>query len=1254
MAGISHNITAMGAYRNYSANSNALSRSLEKLSSGYKINRAGDDAAGLAISEKMRAQISGLNVAQKNAKDGISMVQTAEGALTEVHDMLNRMVTLAEQSANGTYSNDLDREQLQKEVVQLRSEINRIADSANFNGIKLLDGSMDSSNKVDLVSTTKTNTTFVAKSWDTFATSDIAPTAFDDNGSYVDGTLGVNTILHKQAGTVGKAEFSVDLNAFKVNGSGALNITVGSTNLRPLNIDAGALSSGSLDAAELTKKIAALYGTDTETINGEEFTVSADGNKLKFESVKNISMGVAVPVTVSMASSVDYVFGSDGAAMAVTGTNTGAKIQFDWASDVGSAEKLALIGTTAAITNSKSFDFTVGVSAELDTASFKGSAAYALTGTSFVTNDGRTAASKATVAYGSTGKITIKTGTGYTASSSAKVGVNVDVTNGNDVEDATVTFNLLYKGGSGGTAKGALSSSTSSLASGATVTIASTTVKNAVEKMQGFLTTTVSANSFGSGKISNISGPGYHEVENSRNPNGVYVDSGVIKISDDATANASDTISLTFDVALSATGAPSAVNLTMDFKVGDFFDGVMPTGSTSVTASKMRTVIANRVQDLFETSKMVKKPDTSFHGTVKATTIGTTTVGTRGTVAASSGALKIKALASKQVKASDTVTVKYSVDNSGLATDAKGDVKIKFKVSDFGLDTFGNNTAITKTVSIDTITSAANKYIANVVNADDFAIGKSFKVDVATGASNSPALKAANATKVASYSTSSGLKLYSDAKTSADLVNFTFSIGVGDAARDVSIQMKLADIASFAGVEIPEKANEYVMISNSQLKSAVEGKMQQLFGEYEDNSPTKTIKLGAAPDGYEYHAVSGDASEGASATTMNFSGGVTVGTQSGTVKATNNVVTIELWSKADGDTAAAKVGTFTVDLSEVSNTVDVLKHYSATDAGPAKTEDPIAQILSYNKLVEAAGTGDYNVKTEVINPGGAEGGSRLASTKLEVSDVFDGKIADGAVLKVGNQNYIFAVGSKSKLTADDDGNILVDLKDIELGNGKSGLDGKELQTALKRLTLAAKGNEMFGVGYDSTAEQITLTENVDYYGDGEGKVLLNTKAKIAEQLAWGKVSSQTVKEVDNASVARVANDLVLQIGDTSDSFNQLKVSMKDMHTDAMGIGSIDISNQEGAQIAVDKIKDAINYVSDMRGTLGATQNRLEHTINNLSVMAENVQDAESTIRDTDVAEEMMAFTKWSILNQAAQAMLAQANQLPQGVLQLLG
>ena len=136
---IQHNITALNAHRNLYNNNSSVGKNLEKLSSGYKINRAGDDAAGLAISEKMRAQITGLDMAKKNAEDGVSLVQTAEGALTEVHSMLNRMVELATQSANGTYSST-NRAEMEKEVKALRAEIDRISNTANFNGTSLFTG----------------------------------------------------------------------------------------------------------------------------------------------------------------------------------------------------------------------------------------------------------------------------------------------------------------------------------------------------------------------------------------------------------------------------------------------------------------------------------------------------------------------------------------------------------------------------------------------------------------------------------------------------------------------------------------------------------------------------------------------------------------------------------------------------------------------------------------------------------------------------------------------------------------------------------------------------------------------------------------------------------------------------------------------------------------------------------------------------------------------------------------------------------
>src|SRR3982751_6098389 len=136
---ITHNSEAMNATRNLQANTAKISQSMERLSSGYRINRAADDAAGLGISESMRSQIRGLGQAQRNTQDGISMVQTAEGNLDEVHSMLQRVRELAVQYKNGSLDTTA-RTAIQNEVNQLSSEISRIGTSAQFNGISLLNG----------------------------------------------------------------------------------------------------------------------------------------------------------------------------------------------------------------------------------------------------------------------------------------------------------------------------------------------------------------------------------------------------------------------------------------------------------------------------------------------------------------------------------------------------------------------------------------------------------------------------------------------------------------------------------------------------------------------------------------------------------------------------------------------------------------------------------------------------------------------------------------------------------------------------------------------------------------------------------------------------------------------------------------------------------------------------------------------------------------------------------------------------------
>ena len=264
--------------------------------------------------------------------------------------------------------------------------------------------------------------------------------------------------------------------------------------------------------------------------------------------------------------------------------------------------------------------------------------------------------------------------------------------------------------------------------------------------------------------------------------------------------------------------------------------------------------------------------------------------------------------------------------------------------------------------------------------------------------------------------------------------------------------------------------------------------------------------------------------------------------------------------------------------------------------------------------------GKFNTGSQTITTAQAATATRMAQATFALAN-----IADGTAIKIGDTTYTFAVGKNSKFTGAEN---VVDLTGYEAS------DANLPARAAEALSKAAASNSQVSVGFNNT--EITLTEK-------EGAID-HSKFDLTQTTGWaGFVQMGTSS----------SGSLTLQIGDTSDSFNQLTVSIKDCHTAALGIADLDIGSQTGAADALNIIKDAINYVSDVRGTLGATQNRLDHTINNLSVMTENIQDAESTIRDTDIAEEMMSYTKNNILIQSAQAMLAQANQVPQGVLQLL-
>ena len=345
--------------------------------------------------------------------------------------------------------------------------------------------------------------------------------------------------------------------------------------------------------------------------------------------------------------------------------------------------------------------------------------------------------------------------------------------------------------------------------------------------------------------------------------------------------------------------------------------------------------------------------------------------------------------------------------------------------------------------------------------------------------------------------------------------------------------------------------------------------------------------------------------------------------------------------KFSGATKGSAVSLGSLKLSASSVTLGGIKYDITVSQGSLKFEmassvvltagmtlNPSFEVKAGNATGASIESGLINKGTQVITSGVIGGAEKMATATFEITKDM---LANGATIKIGDQTFTIDY-SKSK---DEATGTTIGVKDLLTKDGQ--LDNAAIDEVITRITDAGQNNALFTIGNNGN-NQITLQSKTGL--NSATYATLDTADEIKKQVA---VNAPT----------QPGKALTLQIGDTSDSFNRLSVSIQDMHVDSLGIEDLDISTQAGAQSAVDKIKAAINTVSSVRGTLGATQNRLDHTINNLSVMTENIQDAESTIRDTDVADEMMAYTKNNILIQSAQAMLAQANQVPQGVLQLL-
>ncbi|MGI6578157.1 MAG: flagellin, partial [Eubacteriales bacterium] len=352
---------------------------------------------------------------------------------------------------------------------------------------------------------------------------------------------------------------------------------------------------------------------------------------------------------------------------------------------------------------------------------------------------------------------------------------------------------------------------------------------------------------------------------------------------------------------------------------------------------------------------------------------------------------------------------------------------------------------------------------------------------------------------------------------------------------------------------------------------------------------------------------------GGTTTPMDITATLTTNGDSGT--STPAVITLNFDDSQVAEGAKFEIGGYTytfaeneggAELATAINDNDVFSGFTATyaDGKLTLTQDAAADLTtiddSYDAVFTPADAGGGTTTpmdiTATLTTNGDSGTSTPAVITLNFDD---SQVAEGAKFEIGGYTHTFAENE----------------------------GGAELATAIN-------DNDVFS-GFTAT------------YADGK----LTLTQDAAANLTTIDDTYDAVFTPADAGADQFA--LTLQIGDTDDDFQKVTIKIDDLSSDGLSIKGLDVSNQEAAGAAIAKIKDAINKVSTNRANLGGLQNRLEHTINNLSVTEENMTAAESRIRDVDMAKEMMAYTKNNVLAQAAQAMLAQANTQPQSVLQLL-
>lgn len=1275
---------AMNTQRQLGINSGNGAKSIEKLSSGYRINRAGDDAAGLAISEKMRAQVRGLNQASRNAQDAISLVQTAEGALGETQAILQRMRELANQAANDT-NVDQDRSEIQKEINQLTSEINRIGNTTEFNTQKLLNGgdgktgsvrysidtqgaegvtsTGDLSAVTELQSSTKGGTITVGG-----VTENVASRAG------VPYTVGVvssvnETVESVKAGTGTISEFKVTTESKQT----ADAATIGS----PLTEERASVKAGTAEIQKSENQ----EGTDVSAVDPGDvtaYTKEAAGTKATFTIDFKGDFADAVE-----GSQLEVKFGNESVKF-TAGADEEATIEAlrtAMAADAASWTNVDAAGFTRSgteITVTGTADATAIVKGSLDTSALAD--ATAVEGE--IDSKGKAAVYSFEVLENFTEGDTIEiNGTTYTAGATgvASTGTTFEVkgTIAETVDE--LVGRVAANVGAGYTVTN--DSPTFGAADENSITITADAAGNDLNK-PGFTTDLTVT------KTDAVYGQYQFELNTNAEVGSTITIAGQ-KFTAVAENGGADNTATTFEVGATLTDtvdnlkAAVQANTTLNskFYTGTLDDGVTgaATSADDVTGTGLKVdadtlvfVEKNPKGDAMAVAfgDVTSDPQTEQAGVYTFDVNQNFSIGDKITIGGQEFTAGTANSGSTFKVGGDSAA---TADNLRQAIDANATLAARFDAAAVVAGTQGNNRiTLTETATKATGTDLSEPTVASVAEV----VGKS-NFDITTDFTAGEKIDIAGQTFEAVAGTADATKGQFSIDGNIDATAASLKLAL-EANTTVNDQYTIANVGS--NLEFTEKADKAtgaaVSVGSTQAAGGAKGEYE--FELTENATLGDKISIG----GVELTAVA----SGAVADSDTFNIGATKEeTVKNIVDAINNDTTLKAQFDAsvkvdpsaplEASTIVLKedsaTGNATVTVSATKETeqlgvytVDVDKNFDVGDkvkigdvvfeAGTsnsatsfevgATAEDTAANIKdainlsSLNTRFVATQTGDTIALAEkngeatgvaLIDPvedGAATQGEFSFSTQA---------LSTGSSMTIDGEKLTFAAGGDEAATA-------TELKSLIEANGN--LNSKySVSVSDSEITLTQKAGQ-------ESADKPTVSYEVIAGAGFNATMQIGANTGQSTAIEIGDVRAGSL---DVGSSTAPTNQTVEVDGK---EFTVAWTSDKTVTNGTENVGTeyaLDVSNHDNATAAVEVINNAINKVSTERAKLGAVQNRLEHTIKNLDTSSENLVAAESRIRDVDMAKEMMEFTKNNILQQAAQSMLAQANQAPQGVLQLL-